>query len=103
MSRIIILTFFAGLLAQAASFGQANDAAAGQPAVDLAVATWARFPTIICWAAGTFGNTITACSLGFCSTRTRAIPKHDGLVCLRILQEEQGPSQCNDWRDWHSL
>jgi hypothetical protein len=39
MNRTIILTFSAGLLALAAprSFGQASDAAAGEPAVDLAV------------------------------------------------------------------
>ncbi|NUQ64994.1 MAG: glycoside hydrolase family 127 protein [Pirellulales bacterium] len=37
MNRIIALTFSAALLARAASFGQASDAAASQPAVDLAV------------------------------------------------------------------
>ena len=37
MKRIIVLTLSAGLLALAAGFGQASDAPAGQPAVDLAV------------------------------------------------------------------
>jgi hypothetical protein len=37
VNRIIIVTFSAGLLALAGSFGQANDGAAGSPAVDLAV------------------------------------------------------------------
>ena len=37
MNRMIVLTLSAGLLALAASLGQASDAAAGQPAVDLAV------------------------------------------------------------------
>jgi hypothetical protein len=37
MNRIIMLAFSAGLLALAASFGQANNASTGQSAVDLAV------------------------------------------------------------------